>query len=163
MSLVLSASESLRAGAHEILVVTLDQPVRFGVEAEFCAIVVERLDALEERAVQIDRVLLRGKFRRHLGLDFLQGGIRVRAREIGKNAVDPSEQLAGFFQRDDRVFEGRRLGVGRDRFDLLQLLGHSLFIGRRKMFVLDLVEGRVMEIERTFFEERIFSHRCRAG
>ena len=31
------------------------------------------------------------------------------------------------------------------------------------MCVLDLVEGRVMEIERTFFEERVFSHRWRAG
>ena len=31
------------------------------------------------------------------------------------------------------------------------------------MCLLDLVEGRIMEIERTFFEERIFSHRCRAG
>mgnify|MGYP003694222561 CR=1 FL=1 len=36
LSLVLSASESLRAGADEVLVVTLDQPGRFGVESELC-------------------------------------------------------------------------------------------------------------------------------
>ena len=47
LSLVLSGSESLRAGAHEILVVTLEQVFRFGIESEFFAIVVERFDALK--------------------------------------------------------------------------------------------------------------------
>ena len=38
-------------------------------------------------------------------------------------------------------------GAVGDRLDLLELVGHSFFIGRREVLVLDLVERRVVEIE----------------
>ena len=65
-----------------------------------------------------------------------------------------------FPERHDGVFESRRLRIRSDRLDLLQLLGHALLVGGRKVLVLDLVERRVMEIEGAFLQERIFSHAC---
>ncbi len=51
----------LRAGAHEILVVALDEPQLLGVELQRGALVVERLDAREQLGVQVDRVVVRGR------------------------------------------------------------------------------------------------------
>ena len=132
------------------------------IEAEFFPLVVKGFDPLKEWAVEVNRVLMRGELGRHVALDFLQLGIGIGAREIGKNAIDPVEQIAGFLEGDDRVLERGRLGIGGDGRDLPQLPGHALFIGGREILVLDLVERRVMEIERTFLEQRIFGHRCGA-
>ena len=43
-------------------------------------------------------------------------------------------------------------------FDLFELLGHALLVGRREILVLDLVKGRVMEIEGAFLEQWVLGH-----
>ena len=101
----------LGAGAHEILVVALEQPVRLGVQAEFGALVVERLDAREERAVQVNRVLWAESFGAISVSTFCSCGIRCWRRRDSRKSVHPPKQIAGFLQRDDRVLEGRGLGV----------------------------------------------------
>ncbi len=105
---------------------------------------------LKSGPLRKDGVLMRRQFRRHVGLGFLQGRVGVGAGEIGENAIDAFEQFARFFHGHDRVFESRRLGVGSDRLDLLELLSHALLVGRRKMLVLDAVKRGIMKIETNF-------------
>ena len=143
------------AGAHEILVVTLEQPFRFRIQAALLAVVVERFDPREERTVEMDRIRVRGKLRRHFFLDFLQSGIGVGPGEIRKDPAGAIEELAHFLERDDRVLEGRLLRLLRDGFGFLLFLRDPLLQRRLEMLVLDLVEGRHLIGQSAFREERI--------
>ena len=145
----------LGAGADEIGVVAPQQALAFGVEAELVALVVQRLHAREQLAVQRDGVLVRRQLRRHFGLHLLQCVIGVAAGQIEEHGGHAVEQLTGLLQRHDGVVEARRLLAVGNRRHLRQLFGHALLEGRREITVLDLVELRVLEGQRALGEERI--------
>ena len=77
LQLFLVRIRKFRAGADEIFVITLEQVSRLRIEAELVAIVVKLLDAGEQFAVEMNGVVVRGKFRRHFLVDLLQLGIGV--------------------------------------------------------------------------------------
>jgi hypothetical protein len=75
-----------------------------------------------------------------------------------KNPARPTEQESRFFQRDDRVFESRFVGLLRDGVRFLFFLGDSLFKRRFEMLVLDLVERRQLVGKRAFSEKWVGGH-----
>ena len=103
----------------------------------------------------MDRIGVRGKLRRHFLLDLLESRVGVSAGKVRKDAAGPAEKLARFLERDDRVLEGRLLGLHRDRVGFLFFLGDPLLQRRLEMFVLDLVERRKLKGQRAFGEKRI--------
>jgi len=72
----------LRARAHEILVIALEQISRFRVESEVVAIVVKLLDASEQFSVEVNCIAMSGELRRHFRLDLLQRWIGVAGIEV---------------------------------------------------------------------------------
>src|SRR5207248_6413061 len=74
---------------------------------------------------------------------------------VRENAPGPAEQLPGFFQRDDRVFESRLRGLFRDRVRFFFLFSDSLFERRLEMLVLNLVERRKVERQCALGQERV--------
>ena len=60
LSFVFVGIRQIRAGLHELLVVVLDKPQRFGVELERRALVVDGFDSRKQFGVQVDRIGERG-------------------------------------------------------------------------------------------------------
>ncbi len=87
---------------------------------------------------------MRGKLWRHFFLDLLKGWIRVARRPNWKKRVARDQAVARFFEAHDRVFERRFVLLIGDRFGFLLFLRDSLLQRRLEMFVLDLVEGRIL-------------------
>ena len=145
----------LGTGTHEIGVVTLDQALRFRVEAERVACVVDRLDAGKQLAVEHGLVIVRGQLWRQLGLDLLHLVIGVGARLREKHARNAAQQLFAAFQGDDGVVETGRFGIVGDGLDFAATFGHALFEGRSIVLVADLVELRELIGQRTRRKERI--------
>jgi hypothetical protein len=129
--------------------------LRFGVELEAVALVVQRLHALPQLVVQVDRVRVGSQLRRHLAVDRIQPVVGVRALQVREGGRHARQQLARALHRDDGVVERRRRLAVRDRGDFLQMLAHAGFEGRLEVLVLDLVEGRIVERQRTDLGERI--------
>ena len=90
----------------------------------------------------MDRIIMRGQQRRHLGVDLLHARVGVAGIEAPEHRIDPVEKRTGALERDDGVGEGRRCGVVRDRRDFAQLRAHAGPVGGQVMLVADLIEGR---------------------
>src|SRR5690606_2405526 len=143
------------AGAHEIVVVLLDQAQALGVEAEAGALAVDGLDAREQPRIEHDRVAVRGELRRVLVVDLLADVVGVGAVEVAEDAARIRQQLAGLLQRDDRVLERRLRLLADDRLDLLQFLRHAGVERGREVFVPDPVELREAQRQRALHEQRV--------
>ena len=76
------------AGTDKLAMGLFHQAQRFGVEVQRLAIVVERLDALEQCAVEQDAVAVRGQLRRNLHLDRLHLVVGMRRHQAEENARD---------------------------------------------------------------------------
>ncbi len=98
---------------------------------------------------------MRGELGRQFLVDLLHRRIRVRRIQISENALGAIEQFAAFLHRHDRVFESRFRGVACDLFDFLQLRRHPGLDCRLVVLVLDLIEERVVVLERALLEQRI--------
>ncbi len=83
-----------RAGALERHMVAIEHALLFGGEAKLAATAMQRVDPLEQRAVQVDRVPVLGALRRDRKLDLLDRVAGVGAGEHVKDAVDPGQRLA---------------------------------------------------------------------
>ena len=151
------------AGTDEVGVVTLEQALGLGVQAQGISLVVERLDAREELAVEQDRVLVGGELRRQGGLHLLDFGVGVGAGQVAEHRAGAVEQGAGFFHRDDGVHEARRVRVVGDRGDFGALLGHAALERRLVVLVLDQVEARRLVGQVADHEEGIARHRLNGG
>src|SRR5690606_7111787 len=81
----LFAFGELRTGAHEIDVIALDEPYRFGIEAERIARLVQGFDAREELRIQEDLVVVAGELRCVFRLERAPGVVRVGADEVEEN------------------------------------------------------------------------------
>jgi hypothetical protein len=145
----------LRAGADERVLVAIEQLDRLGIEPELVALLVERVDAREQRGVEEDRVRVRRQLRRDLGLDLLHRIVAVALVQVEEHLRHARQEAPGALERDDRVVERRRGGILRDRVDLLALLGHAAFERRHVIRVVDLVERRQVIRQRAGREERI--------
>ena len=82
LQLFLVRIRQLGAGAHEILVVTLEEIGGFRIEAEFVAAVVKLLDPREQFAVEMDCVAMGRQLWRHFLFDLLQRWIRVAGVKV---------------------------------------------------------------------------------
>ena len=138
----------LGAGMHEVPVDHLDQALRLRIELERVALVVDRLDALEQLAVEVDRILVRGQLRRLVFLHLLQRVVGVGAGDRTEHLHHAVQQGAGLLHRHEGVVEGRRIRVVGDLLDLGQLLLHALLDRRLVVGVRDLVERRRLERQR---------------
>ena len=151
----LVAGAELGAGAHEAQVVPVEEIPALRVEAESVALVVQRLHARVQLRVQVDRVLVLRELRGLLGADLLDRVVRVRGREVEEHLRDPREERSGALHGLERVREGGRRRVVRDRVDLRDLLLHALFDRGRVVGVPDLVEWRSFVWKRALPEERV--------
>ena len=142
-------------GADEAGVVALDQAHALRVQAQFVALVVQRLDAGEQLGVQADGVAMRGELRRVVRAQLVARIVGVRADQVEEHGGGAVQHLAALFHRDDGVLERGRGRVVGDGVHLLQLLGHAGVEGGCEVAVLDLVELRVMQRQRAFGEEGI--------
>jgi hypothetical protein len=140
--LVLVRVRQARPGAHEVGVVALQQAQRLGVQPQVFTVAVQRLDALEQRSVQEDRVLVGGQQRRDGLLHFLHLRVGVRRVQVAEHARHTVEELAAALHGDDGVLEARGLGAVGDRLDFRQAVGHALLEGRQVVLVTDQVERR---------------------
>ncbi len=57
-----------RPSLDKFIVVPFDEPMRLGVQVERITLLVYRLDTIEEPAIEIDRVLMRGESGRNVFL-----------------------------------------------------------------------------------------------
>jgi hypothetical protein len=131
----------------------LEQPGVLGRQAHRRAVVVDRLDAREEARVEVDRVGVRRQLRRHLGLDRVERVVGVGPGHRAERGIDPAEHPPRALERDDRVGERRRLGIGLDRLDLRALDGHRLLERGLVVAVPDLAEVGRAERQRPVLGE----------
>ena len=113
------------------------------------------LDTSEELVVEHQRIAVgreeRGGFLLHLAelIGTIGGGER---REQSRGT---GEQSARLLEGQDRVLEGRSLGIIDDTVDLSRLLCYALLEGREEVLGLDTIECRSIEVECALDEERI--------
>lgn len=115
----------------------------------------QRFNAGEEPRIKQNGVAVRGKFWRHLFLDFLNVGIGVRGSQIAEKTMNAREQLSGTFEGNDRILEGRSFRAIGNLVHFFQRLFHSSFQRRREVLVLDAIERRELIRQRAFSQERI--------
>ena len=130
------------AGAHEVEVHALEQAPRLSAQAERVAPRMQRVDAREQRGVQVDRAVVRGQPRRHHAFDRLQFARRLGAAEVMKQMADAGQQPAARIKGGDRVLERRYIGLGRESFDFGVVLRERNFERRCEMLRPDFAEGR---------------------
>ena len=145
----------LRARAHEVTVVPLDERLLLGGQRACLAPVVHRSHALIELIVQVNRVAVRGELRRDDILDLLEGVVGVGADNGEESFRRTIEQRAGAFHGHDRVVEAGWLHLLRDHIDLGQLLPHSLFESGLVVLVPNEIETRSVIRKRALDEQRI--------
>ena len=87
--------------------------------------------------------------------DGLERGIGVAAVEVGENAADAAEELAGALEGEDGIFKRGGFGVACDGGDLGELLGHTEIEGGREMLVLDKIKRGIAQRKRAGGKERI--------
>ena len=145
------------AGTDELAMGLFHEAQRFGVEVQRLAIVVEGLDALEQRAVEQDAVAVRGQLRRDLHLDCLHLVVGMRRHQAEENARDTVQNLARQFHRYQRVPDRGRLVLIDDGVDLRQVLGHAGFERRQVVAVVDPVERRILQKQGAFNEKRVIA------
>ena len=143
------------AGAHEVVVVHLEQHPRFRIERELVALGMDRLDPGEQLRIHVDGVVVRGKLGRLLGLDAVEHVVGVGLDHGVERLVHAVEHAPRLLHGDDRVCERRRGGIVGDRLDLGEMLPHPLLEGGLVVAVPDLVEGRRLKGQRARRGERI--------
>ncbi len=151
------------ARADVPLVGVLDQPLLDRREPRRGASFVDGLHAPEQPLVQPDLVAQRRQQRRHLAVDRLQPRAGLGPLQGAEHAVDATEQLPGALEGLHRVGEGRSLGVVRDRFDLLPVLGNRHFEGREEVIGLDLLERGNLERGLPLLQQRVVGGRGLLG
>jgi hypothetical protein len=156
-ALLLGGAEA-GAGAHGVAVVALQQPVGLGVEAELVADLEEGLDAGEQGRVEGDGVVVRRQLRCDVGLDPPDAVGAARAHQREEHRRHALQGPPGALQRDDRVLERGRSGVGGDRLDLRALLGHPGLERPGEVLLADRGEVGVAEGQRARGEERVRAH-----
>ena len=154
------------AGVHEFAVVVLHQAERLRVEVERRALLVDGLNSVVELGVEVHRIPVRcqpGRF--HL-LHLLQRGVGVGGSDRPKHRYDPIQEAAAFFQRNQRVFQGRGFRIPCNRENFSELLVHACLDGGLIIAILNLVEKRRLEsqragrIKRVPRSERSVCRRC---
>ncbi len=131
-----------RAGAAEGEMMAFQDAALFGVEAKRIALLIDGIDAREERIVQMDLGVMPGEERRDLALDRLDRVIRMRMREIEEDGRDTAERAPRTLQRGDRIFEIGRRGIFRDGRNLGPMFGEGRRKRRTIMIGRDAVERR---------------------
>ncbi len=146
-----------RALAAVAGVVALQHAPLLGRQAKAVALLMERVEAGEQRLVHPDPGPMRGAARRDVALDRQQRSGRVGADQVPEHVVDALQGAAGILQRDDGVVEGRRLGLRRDLCDLGVVLGEGPLVSRKEVFGRDAPVGRDAERRVPGLKEWIFS------
>lgn len=112
---------------------------RFRIETERRTPLPDGIQAGKQGGIQIDRGPMRRQARRHLHLDRLQGVIGGRAGKGVKDRIDPGQQFAASFQRDDGVGKIGRRGIARDTSYFRIVIAQRLGIGRGEMLRPDAI------------------------
>ena len=107
------------ARADEIEMIAGEHARLFGRKPEFVLFGLQRVDAFEQRVVQIGLAAMMRQDRRDVALDRLQLVIGRSAREIEKDVSHAIEAAPAALQRLDRVGEGRRRRICGDGVDFV--------------------------------------------
>jgi hypothetical protein len=148
---------------HKHLVVHVQQPFRLGIEAQRVHLLVQRCKALEQLLIQEDRIIVRRAPRCFCRLHLVNRRAGVRLRHTIQHLRDAVVELTTLLQRDDGVVKRRRSRIVCDGLDFLQVLGDPGFDRRLVVRVLDAVERRRLERQRTRRIKRIRRPKCGGG
>ena len=122
-----------RAAPDSALVHASHETRLLGVEVSVRQRLVHRTHSAKERRIEHDRIDMSGQSGQPLALELLV----LRVRDVftchREHALDAIERTARPVDRGDRVLEGRRRRIGRDRLDLAALVGHGGFKRLREM------------------------------
>ena len=132
-----------RAVAHERDVIERQRARLLGIEAQAVARRPQRLDAREQRIVEINFAAGARQNRRDVALDRLQRVVAVGAGEIEKHRRDAIERRAAALQRLDRIVERSWRRIVGDRGDFRALFAKRRLERRREMLGLDRRKGGV--------------------
>ncbi len=144
-----------RAVAHEGGVIEREHARLLRIEPEAFARRAQRLDAGEQRLVEVDFAAGARQNRRDIAFDRLQRVVAVRARQIEKHRGDAIERRPAALQRLDRVGEGGRFRIDGDRGDFRALFGQRGVERRTEMLGLNRSERRRREWAGPGGEERV--------
>jgi hypothetical protein len=122
------------------------------------ALLVQRIDARPQCRIEMNRVLLRGELRCHLGVDLLHLRVGVAGIEPPEGRVDAVHQLPGALESDDGVVERGGLRVVSDARHLPELLAHAGVECGQVIAVADAVKGWQLERERARLHQRVVGH-----
>src|SRR5271170_7871539 len=135
--------------------IALEHARLFGGKTEPVLFRLERVDALEQRLVQISLVAMAGENGRDLALDRLQFIIGRGAGQIEEDAADAIEAAAAALERLDRIGEGGRRRVCGDRIHFAPRVFQRSVEGGPEMAWLDADERRRLERPGPGFEKGI--------
>ena len=133
----------------------MDEIALLGVELERVELVVQGLDPPVQRAVELDRVAVRGHERRQHLFDALDLAGRIGGGHGIERARHTAQYFTGRLQRNHRVLEGRHRAHPGDRGDLPPVLGERDVESRQVVLGADVgVRGQLVG-ERARCEKRV--------
>jgi hypothetical protein len=147
-----------RARTDKVPMVALEEAQGLRIEAERRALLKERLDAREERGVQVDGVIVGRKLGGHRALYLLHLVVGVRVLQIEEDRRDASKQAARPLHGHDGVVKRGLLRIRGDGLHLLQLVRHPALEGGHVVGVRYPVEGREVVGKGALGEEGILGH-----
>ncbi len=140
---------------HKMLVVHIHQPPRLRIQPQRIDLLMDRLHPRKQLLIQKNRIVMRRPLGRLDLVHLLQRRVRVGLRHAVEDLRHAGVQLPALLQRHQRVLEGRRGGIVRNRLDLLDLRGHSGLQRGLIVRVLDAVERRRVIGQRARRIERV--------
>ena len=148
--------------AHKLLVDLLEQ-LLFLARQRIVLLVVDLLDALEERLVERYLVFEIGQHRHHLLLNLAQFRRLVSLGEGEKHAAHAVEQAVALVEGQDGVLERGRILILHDLLDVVTLVLDSRLEGRQIVRDLDLAEVGRAEGHLTLLQQRVLALSLLAG
>jgi hypothetical protein len=140
---------------NELFIGHFDQTQRFRIELERLTPRVDGGDACEEFFVEVNGVRMRRELRRQHGFRFLKRRVRVGLAHASKCGEGANEQASALLHGNEGVRKRRRRRVVGDAPYFSQLVCHAGFDGGLIVVILDFVERRCLERQRTRRIKRI--------
>lgn len=131
-----------RAGEDKVEMDAFQQRQIFLIQCERIASRVQRVDAIEQARMHVDRIPVGGQARCHGAFHGLQGRAGFAGRQVAKQPADAGEKAAAAIERLHRVGESRRRRLAGDGIDLGQCGAHSCFEGGFEVLGRDLTKWR---------------------
>jgi hypothetical protein len=100
-------------------------------------------------------IVVRRQLRRLFGLHFLQHGIGIRPGDAVESGHRSLKESPSLLHGNERILEGWRRRIVRNCLHFREFFGHARLDGRLIVLILDSVEGRRVERQRTRRVKRV--------